>query len=378
MPPKVTSKSTGGAATEELQKYQKMTDREHILKKPDTYIGTIEPTETMEYIMDVTPPVCGDDAAAAAAPALLTRRSITYIPGLYKLFDEGMVNMRDHVVRQAQAVADGKPDALPVTTLEVEIDPADGTIHMTNDGNGIDVAQHPEHKLWIPEMIFGHLRTSTNYDENKKEKIVGGKNGFGFKLVLIWSVWGRVETVDHVRGLKYCQEFKNNLTEIVPPIVTKTKVKPYTRVSFRPDYARFGLPGNNLTADMVALFLKRTYDIAAVTDKTVKVKYNGAVVPVRHFQQYVDLYIGAKGAGGGEVGGGAAAVKRIYENPDPRWEYVVCLTTTDEFAHVSFVNGIYTPRGGKHVEYITNQIVRKLAEVIKKKKKVDVKPNTIK
>lgn len=369
MPPKA---ATTAAATEELGKYQKMTDREHILKKPDTYIGTIERAETTEYVMDATPPPAAAAAeSSSAAPVLLTRRNITYIPGLYKLFDEGMVNMRDHVVRQAQAIADGKPDALPVTTLEVDIDPVDGTIHMTNDGNGIDVAQHPEHKLWIPEMIFGHLRTSTNYDENKKEKIVGGKNGFGFKLVLIWSVWGRVETVDHIRGLKYVQEFKNNLSEIMPPVITKSKVKPYTRVSFRPDYTRFGLPSNNLTPDMTALFLKRTYDIAAVTDKTVKVKYNGALIPVRHFQQYVDLYIGAKS---GEGGG----VKRIYENPDPRWEYVVCLTTTDEFAHVSFVNGIYTPRGGKHVEYITNQIVRKLAEVIKKKKKVDVKPNTIK
>jgi DNA topoisomerase-2 len=379
MPPKVVTKAATATAsavapTEDLNKYQKMTDREHILKKPDTYIGTIEPTETMEYVMDVAPDSV--DAAAAAATPALTRRSITYIPGLYKLFDEGMVNMRDHVVRQAQAVADGKADALPVTTLEVEIDPIDGTIHMTNDGNGIDVAQHPEHKLWIPEMIFGHLRTSTNYDENKKEKIVGGKNGFGFKLVLIWSVWGRVETVDHIRGLKYVQEFRNNLSEIMPPTVTKSKVKPYTRVSFRPDYARFGLATNNLTPDMAALFLKRTYDIAAVTDKTVKVKYNGALIPVRHFQQYVDLYIGAKGSGGGE--GGSGGVKRIYENPDPRWEYVVCLTTTDEFAHISFVNGIYTPRGGKHVEYIINQIVRKLAELIKKKKKVDVKPNTIK
>ena len=372
MPPKSTKSAAaaaGGAAaaTEDLNKYQKMTDREHILKKPDTYIGTIEPAETTEYVMDAMATNGASDASADGATTTLTRRGVTYIPGLYKLFDEGMVNMRDHVVRQAQAVADGKPDALPVTTLEVEIDAADGTIHMTNDGNGIDVAQHPEHKLWIPEMIFGHLRTSTNYDENKKEKIVGGKNGFGFKLVLIWSVWGRVETVDHVRGLKYIQEFRNNLSEIVPPVVTKTKVKPYTRVSFRPDYARFGLPGNNLTPDMLALFLKRTYDIAAVTDKTVKVKYNGSVVPVRHFQQYVDLYIGGKGD-----------VKRIYENPDPRWEYAVCLTTSDEFAHISFVNGIYTPRGGKHVEYITNQIVRKLAEVIKKKKKVDVKPNTIK
>ena len=371
MPPKA---SAAAAASEDLNKYQKMTDREHILKKPDTYIGTIERAETTEYVMDPTPATDATATTAAPAAPALTRRNITYIPGLYKLFDEGMVNMRDHVVRQAQAVADGKPDALPVTTLEVEIDPSDGTIHMTNDGNGIDVAQHPEHKLWVPEMIFGHLRTSTNYDENKKEKIVGGKNGFGFKLVLIWSVWGRVETVDHVRGLKYVQEFRNNLSEIIPPVITKSKVKPYTRVSFRPDYARFGLPGNNLTADMIALFMKRTYDIAAVTDKTVKVKYNGAVVPVRHFQQYVDLYIGAKGA----IEGGGGGVKRIYENPDPRWEYAVCLTTTDEFAHISFVNGIYTPRGGKHVEYITNQIVRKLAELIKKKKKVDVKPNTIK
>ena len=375
MPPKASSvaAAAASAATEDLGKYQKMTDIEHILKKPDTYIGTIERTETIDYVMDIaatTNPVSEDVSSAAPPVHALTRRNMTYIPGLYKLFDEGMVNMRDHVVRQAQAISDGKPDALPVTTLEVEIDPADGTIHMTNDGNGIDVAEHPEHKLWIPEMIFGHLRTSTNYDENKKEKIVGGKNGFGFKLVLIWSVWGRVETVDHIRGLKYVQEFRNNLSEIVKPTITKTKVKPYTRVSFRPDYARFGLPCNNLTPDMIALFMKRTYDIAAVTEKTVKVKYNGALVPVRHFQQYVDLYIGAKG--------GDSGVKRIYENPDPRWEYVVCLTTTDEFAHVSFVNGIYTPRGGKHVEYITNQIVRKLADLIKKKKKVDVKPNTIK
>ena len=165
MPPKASSTAaaaTGGGGGD-LDKYQKMTDREHILKKPDTYIGTIEQTETMEYVMATATATAtataSDDAAAAAATPMLTRRNIIYIPGLYKLFDEGMVNMRDHVVRQAQAIADGKPDSIPVTTLEVEIDPADGTIHMTNDGNGIDVAQHPEHKLWIPEMIFGHLRT---------------------------------------------------------------------------------------------------------------------------------------------------------------------------------------------------------------------------
>ncbi len=346
--------SSSSSSSEDLTKYQKMSDKEHILKKPDTYIGSIEMTETETYVYDTE-------------KASIVQRSIQYIPGLYKLFDEGAVNSRDHYVRQAQAIHDAKPNALPVTCIEFEISD-DGIITITNDGNGIDVAQHPEHKLWIPEMIFGHLRTSTNYDENKKEKIVGGKNGFGFKLVLIWSSWGRIETVDHIRGLKYVQEFKNNLDEICPPKITKATVsKPYTKVSFKPDYARFGLGVHNLTPDMRALFEKRVYDIAAITDKSVKVKYNGTVVPVKHFQQYIDLYIGAKGD-----------VKRIYEAPDSRWEYVVSLSPSGEFQHVSFVNGIYTQKGGKHVEYIMNQIVRKLTEYIKTKKKIDVKPTTIK
>ena len=340
------------APTQELSKYQKMSDKEHILKKPDTYIGPIDMTEAETFVYD-------------SATSSIVHRTIHYIPGLYKLFDEGAVNSRDHFVRQEQAIRDAKPNALPVTCIEFEISD-DGTISITNDGNGIDVAQHPEHKLWIPEMIFGHLRTSTNYDENKKEKIVGGKNGFGFKLVLIWSSWGRIETVDHIRGLKYIQEFKNNLDEICPPKIAKcTTTKPYTKVSFRPDYARFGIEG--LTPDMRSLFEKRIYDIAAITDKSVKVKYNGALIPVKHFQQYIDLYIGAKGE-----------TKRIYEAPDPRWEYVVSLAPNGEFQHVSFVNGIYTQKGGKHVEYIMNQIVRKLTEYIKAKKKVDVKPTTIK
>ena len=332
-----------------LSKYQKLTDREHILKKPDTYIGSIENTDHEDYIFN-------DEK--------IISKGFQYIPGLYKLFDEGIVNCRDHVIRQAQAVSSKVENALPVSNIEINVDD-DGTIHMYNDGNGIDVAQHPEYKIWIPEMIFGHLRTSTNYDEKKKEKIVGGKNGFGFKLVLIWSTWGKVETIDHVRGLKYVQEFKNNLTEIGKPSITKCKNKPYTKVSFKPDYQRLGIDG--LTSDMIALFKKRVYDISAVTDKRIKVKYNGELVPCKNFEQYVDLYVGNK-----------TDTKRIYENHNGRWEYAVCLAPKDEFQQVSFVNGIYTSRGGKHVEYIMNQIIRKLCVYIKTKKKVDVKPNTIK
>ena len=332
-------------------KYQQKTDLQHILDNPDTYIGSVEKVDAIMWIL----PESGDK---------IIQQNIDYVPGLYKLFDEGIVNCRDHVIRMAQAISNKTENALPVTSIEINIE-EDGTITMINDGNGIDVATHPEHKIWIPEMIFGHLRTSTNYDKTEK-KIVGGKNGFGFKLVLIWSSYGSVETIDHVRGLKYTQEFKDNLSVICPPKITKCKSKPYTKITFKPDYARLGIPG--LSPDMLGLLRKRVYDIAAVTDKSIKVKYNSALLPIKTFQQYVDMYIGTK-----------EETKRIFEESDNnRWEYVVSLSPNHEFAQVSFVNGIHTSKGGKHVEYILNQITRKLVEYIEKKKKVKVNPNSIK
>ena len=334
------------------QKYQKKTDKQHVLDTPDTYTGTMDNTECDTYVYDHK----GDKISPA---------KIDIIPGLYKLFDEAIVNARDHYVRMSQAILAKKPNTLPVTHIDISISD-DGVITITNDGNGIDVEKHPEHDIWIPEMIFGHLRTSTNYDKSEK-KIVGGKNGFGFKLVLIWSTWGKVETIDHVRGLKYVQEFENNLDIIKKPSIRKCKNKPYTSVSFKPDYARLGMTG--LSDNMMQLFRRRVYDVAAITDKKVRVKYNGEIVPVKHFQNYVDMFIGPKTADG---------VPRVYETTHERWEYSVCLAPSDEFTQVSFVNGIFTGKGGKHVEYILGQIVRKLTAYIKKKKKVDVKPTTIK
>jgi DNA topoisomerase-2 len=334
-------------------KYQQKTDKQHILDNPDTYIGSVEKIESNVWILN-------EDNTK------IVEKNITYIPGLFKLFDEGIVNCRDHVIRMRQALNSNIENTLPVSYIDVTILETDGTIIMTNDGNGIDVVEHPEYKIWIPELIFGHLRTSTNYDKNEK-KIVGGKNGFGFKLALIWSICGSIETVDHIRGLKYKQEFNDNLNVICPPQITKcTGKKPYTKISFCPDYARFGMP-EGLTPDIISLLKKRVYDVAAVTDKTLKVKYNSQLIPVKNFVQYIDLYIGNK-----------EDVKRVYEENGERWEYAVALSSSHEFAHVSFVNGIHTSKGGKHVEYILNQITRKLVEYIEKKRKVKVNPNNIK
>jgi DNA topoisomerase-2 len=327
--------------------YQKKTDKQHVLDSPDTYTGSMDITEYNTYIYDNN-------------SNKIIQKNINIIPGLYKLFDEGIVNCRDHYIRMQTKKEDG---AIQVTNIDIEISD-DGIITLTNNGNGIDVVKHPEYDLWVPEMIFGHLRTSTNYDKTQK-KIIGGKNGFGFKLVLIWSSWGRIETVDHNRKKKYIQEFNDNLNIIHKPSITKCSKKPYTKVSFKPDYKRLGI--DNLSEEMIHLFKRRVYDIAAITDKSVKVKYNNELVPVRTFAEYVNLYIGNKNES-----------KRCYESYNDRWEYVVGLSPNEEFTQVSFVNGIFTRNGGKHVDYILNQIVKKLIIYIKKKKKVEVKSSTIK
>jgi len=346
-------------------KYQKKTDKEHILSNPDTYIGSIECVDGLCWLYD-------KDSNK------MVQKCIEYVPGLYKLFDEGIVNCRDHYIRMKSLIdseilnvcednvkdKDKNVKDYLVSSIEVSIDD-DGVITMFNDGNGIDVAMHPEYNVWIPELIFSHLRSSTNYNKDEK-RIVGGKNGFGFKLVLIWSSFGSVETYDHKRGLKYYQEYHDNLERIDPAVITKLKGgKPYTRIKFRPDYERLCLKGLNNSMRM--LMEKRVYDISAVTDKNVKVKLNNELIKVKTFQNYVDLYIGNK-----------TDKDRAYEMSNDRWEYAVCLSELNEFVHVSFVNGIYVSKGGKHVEYILNQIIRKLNEYIEKKKKIKVNGNIIK
>ena len=151
------------------QLYQIKTDKQHVLDNPDTYTGSMELTDYNTFIYD-------DESNK------VLNKQINIIPGLYKLFDECIVNCRDHCTRMKQTQSNGSQDINLVTSIQVDIT-SDGTITLTNDGNGVDVAKHPSENIWIPEMIFGHLRTSTNYDKTQKKnnrwkKRVWDKTGF--------------------------------------------------------------------------------------------------------------------------------------------------------------------------------------------------------
>ena len=143
-------------STEETKlasQYKLKQQREHILDAPDTYVGGIEIDNILDWILD------GDT---------MKRKNFDFIPGLYKCFDEAIVNCRDHFIRQAQKKQDGE-DVLEVTNIEININRETGIITLINDGDGIDVAKHPEHKIYCPELIFANLMSSTNYDKEKKK-----------------------------------------------------------------------------------------------------------------------------------------------------------------------------------------------------------------
>ena len=183
-----------------------------------------------------------------AATGKIVYRPISFVPGLYKIFDEILVN-----------AADNKSRDKAMDALRVKIDAASNTISVFNNGKGIPIVMHAEHKIYVPEMIFGHLLTSSNYDDDEK-KVVGGRNGYGAKLANIFSSSFCVEAADGTRGKLFKQTFTSNMTVTQPPVITAYSGPDYTCVTFKPDLPRFGM--SSLDTDTVALLSKRVYDMA--------------------------------------------------------------------------------------------------------------------
>jgi DNA topoisomerase-2 len=182
----------------------------------------------------------------------------------------------------------------------------------------------------------------------------------------IFSKLFEIETVDSTRKLLFKQKFEENMTQKSEAVITKYTKKPYTTIRFLPDYVRFGMP--SLSEDMYLLMQKRSYDACAVTDNTISVYFNNLKLEYKNFEKYVDLFLGPK-----------VEHDRVYEKISERWEVAASYNNFNGLEQMSFVNGINTIRGGKHVEYILNQIVKKLTDLIQKKKKdITVKPQTIK
>ena len=319
------------------QTYRKHTHREHILSLPDTYIGSIENASEEHYVV-------GDDEFVAKTIA-------NFNPGFYKLIDELLVNAHDHVVRlRTRSSKD------PVKHIDISSDGKTFTIR--NDGESIDVEKHPEYGVYIPQLIFGELLTSTNYDKDEK-KLVGGKNGYGVKLVNIFAKRLELTVVDSKRQLKYTQVFEDNMSKIGIPTVKPCKTKPCVQIVWTPDFAKFGWK-DSIPDALLEVVRRRVYDLAMTVGKDVKVTWCDTLVKFRDLTSYVSWYLPKD-----------AAI--LTDNPQLHWHIALSDSPTDKAFNVSFVNGIWT-RSGKHVDEITNQVVSHFVSYIETKKKIKVKP----
>ena len=317
--------------------YQKLSQLEHILKRPDTYIGSIQPATERMFILQ------GEE---------IVEKEITYTPGLYKIFDEIVVNAADNKQRDPN-----------MNKMEITIE--GNTISVKNNGKGIPIAVHQEHGLYVPTLIFGHLLTGSNFDDEEK-KTTGGRNGYGAKLANVFSTEFIVECVDVERNLKFHQVFRNNMSVAADPVVKKCNAKElkagdYVKITFTPDLPRFNM--QSLDPDTVGLLSKRAYDIAGTLTnrggKTLSVMLNGKKLPIKNFQEYLKKYVGVQDP--------------IAFLSDERWEVGISVSTDGTQQQVSFVNAIATSKGGRHVKYIADQVSDHLIKVIKRKAKMDVK-----
>jgi DNA topoisomerase-2 len=319
--------------------YRKQTHREHILSLPDTYIGSIETADEEVFLH--------------AEEGQFIPVKVPINPGFYKLVDELLVNAHDHVIRLRQRKSEN-------LVKHIEINCTPNTFAIKNDGESIDVAHHPEHNMYIPQLIFGELLTSTNYDKDEK-KLVGGKNGYGVKLVNIFAKKLEIEIIDSGRKVLYTQTFSENMTKASTPVIKSSKAKSSVSLTWTPDFSRFGFP-DCIPEQMIRLIERRVYDLAMTVGKEVKVSWNGTLVKCRSLVDYAKAY-------------GCEPV--LYESPNERWQIAITPTPLDKFFQSSFVNGIWTSKGGTHVDAVTSQIVNHVVEYLETKKKVKVKPGLV-
>jgi DNA topoisomerase-2 len=218
-------------------------------------------------------------------------------------------------------------------------------------------------------LIFGHLLTSSNYDDSEK-KVVGGRNGYGAKLCNIFSTEFTIDTADKNTQQKYVQTWTNNMSKVGKAKITSNKAgKEYTHITFKPDLKRFGM--ESLDADFEAVVKRRVYDMAGCV-KGVKVDLNGERIKIKSFKQYVEMYVSSNAKKEVEEGmealEGVPKPSIVHQIVNDRWE--VAFTLSDgQFNQVSFVNSIATTKGGTHVDHVAQQIITKLVEEVKKKNK---------
>ena len=320
-----------------MESVQKLTHVEHVLKRPDSYVGPVDKTHESYWLLNNT-------------NNNFQKKNISYSPALLKIFDEILVNAIDRNSLHPKNV----------TQIAVSVDKENGAVTIENNGplGGISVRMHEKEGIWNPELVFGHLLTSTNYDDNQK-RIVGGRNGYGAKLTNIYSSEFSVIIKDGEEKKTYTQKWSNNMTTCHPPKITKhSAATSSVSITFTPDWKRFGM--KDMDINIYKIFEKRVWDANICTTSNCKVKFQGEALPKITFEAYAKMHEG---------------VTDLCSVTTDRWS--VCVGPSENgLEQVSFVNGICTNKGGTHVDHVASHLASGIIDEMAKK--IKLKPQQVK
>ena len=318
-----------------MESVQKLTHIEHVLKRPDSYVGPVELGTEPYWILN------GDK---------FSKKNLKYSPALLKIFDEILVNAIDRNSLHPKQVS----------SISIAIDKESGSVTIENNGplGGIGVRMHEKEGLWNPELVFGHLLTSTNYDDSQK-RIVGGRNGYGAKLANIYSTEFSIAIKDHETKQTYTQKWSKNMTVCDPPKIKKhSGATSSVAITFTPEWKRFGM--SKMDDTIYKIFQKRVWDANICTTQNCKVKFNGDVLPKQNFEAYAKMHEG---------------VQEVASVAGDRWS--VCIGPSENgLEQVSFVNGLCTMKGGTHVDHAANLIANGIIDEMAKK--IKLRPQQVK
>ena len=318
-----------------MESVQKLTHIEHVLKRPDSYVGPVELGTEPYWILN------GDK---------FSKKNLKYSPALLKIFDEILVNAIDRNSLHPKQVS----------SISIAIDKDVGSVTIENNGplGGIGVRMHEKEGLWNPELVFGHLLTSTNYDDTQK-RIVGGRNGYGAKLANIYSTEFSVVIKDHETKQMYTQSWSKNMTVCNQPKIKKhSGATSSVAITFTPEWKRFGM--SKMDDTIYKIFQKRVWDANICTTQNCKVKFNGDVLTKQSFETYAKMHEG---------------VEEVTCVNGDRWS--VCIGPAENgMEQVSFVNGLCTNKGGTHVDHAANLIANGIIDEMAKK--IKLRPQQVK
>ena len=320
------------------QKYKAMSEIDHCLSRPGMWIGSVRDEERQSFVYD-------DETGK------MTMKTVTYVPAMLKLVDEVLSNSCDEFRRK---------DNMGLDEVRVSINTDKSTITIRDNG-GIPVVKHKEAGCYVPEFIFGRLRTSSNYDDTEDRAVVG-TNGVGSSLTVIFSKVFKVTTADKKNQLSVTWE--NNMSEKSEPDISKSNDH-FTETSFILDFNRFEqTSGSGLTDDFVNILHKRAIDAAAANPGlTVIWECNGQKDKwkFKKFEEYMELYDDFYDP------------ETVFSMNDDKKQVWVCPGSSID---VAFVNGAECSRG-THLKAVRLPLGKAIAEVLKKKHKIDVTVNNI-